>query len=343
MATSENVQRVRTMIRTLGDPREYTWGHDRVWMVGRVRDTEEVGLPVNTWTQKYLTSLSLGPWRIQGQVAQKNLVLSVVGDSEFSTLSSSIVARLPFRFHWQKSLAKEFHRSVRASGKSLDILCEQLRKVTGDEAYRHLATMSGVKAYSKCLDFFVREGLSLDRVPVDRHVKRILAEFGLSAVRRSQLPQLIREAGFNPRFVARALYEQGVLGVREQTSVKTLYRQLGRSRRTLFPKTGERLEAPSKHAVYIIFKPGGTVVHVGRSIRGKKGLRQRLNDHLHGNSSFVSHYAPLRGKGSRLRGRYSFSLIEVSRPRTRALLEAYAVGCLCPKHLGVGKNAAKPG
>ena len=41
------------------------------------------------------------------------------------------------------------------------------------------------------------------------------------------------------------------------------------------------------HGVYIIYSPNGRVTHVGRTVRGKRGLRQRLNNHLHGASSFV--------------------------------------------------------
>jgi hypothetical protein len=200
-------QRFPSLEATLYDD---TWGHDRVWMVGRVRDADEIGLPVDTWTQKYLTSLSLGPWRIAGQVSQKNLVLSVVTQSELSSIAPSIVAGLPFRLPWQTAQAIEFHRNLQASDKSIDELCKGLESANGDDAYRCLADMSGIRGYSKCLDFFVREGLCLDRVPVDRHVKRILAEFGLGSVRRSALPELIRRAGFNPRFVARVLYEQGL-------------------------------------------------------------------------------------------------------------------------------------
>ena len=219
MLISERAKRVRTMLETVAVEAphlkaglyEDTWGDNRTWMIGRVRDTNEIGLGVRTWTQKYLTAMSLGPWRIQGQVRQKNLILSAVGDAEFSSLTATAVVSLPFRLRWQTEQTVEFHRNLRASGGTIDELCTRLQRSSGDGAYRILADMSGVKSCSKCLDFFIREGLCLDRVPVDRHVGRILARFGLSHVPRSELPRLIREAGFNPRFVARVLYDQGVL------------------------------------------------------------------------------------------------------------------------------------
>lgn len=124
---------------------------------------------------------------------------------------------------------------------------------------------------------------------------------------------------------------------RELNKIKKLYRDLINARPQKFPKEGP-LKVSRKHGVYVIFSPRGTVLHVGRTQRGKNGLDQRLNNHLHGASSFTMRY--LDGKGSRLRGTHMFACIEVSRPRTRALLEAYAVGHLCPKHLGVGQNVS---
>jgi hypothetical protein len=73
----------------------------------------------------------------------------------------------------------------------------------------------------------------------------------------------------------------------EPEVIKAKFGQLVRSRMELFPKAGERLDAPDNHGVYIIYSPKGRVAHVGRTVRGKKGLHQRLNNHLHGTSSFV--------------------------------------------------------
>ncbi|HYN81831.1 MAG TPA: GIY-YIG nuclease family protein [Gemmatimonadaceae bacterium] len=124
----------------------------------------------------------------------------------------------------------------------------------------------------------------------------------------------------------------------EPPKIRKLFQSLRGASRFAFPRRRERIQAPDKHGVYIIFSPRGAVLHVGRTLRGKRGLRQRLKNHLHGSSSFTIQY--LKGKGSRLRSGYEFSFIEISDARTRALLEAYAVGRLCPKHLGVGESAA---
>jgi excinuclease UvrABC nuclease subunit len=104
-----------------------------------------------------------------------------------------------------------------------------------------------------------------------------------------------------------------------------------------FPAVGytESIGVPSAQGVYVICDPKNVVVHVGRTTRGKRGLSQRLNNHLRGQSSFVRHYDDLRGRGRRLRDSYKFRYIVIENNRRRALLEAFATGKLCPKHLGL--------
>ena len=126
--------------------------------------------------------------------------------------------------------------------------------------------------------------------------------------------------------------------MREPASIRRLFRQLRAARAVPFPKAGQRLTVPDKHGVYVIYSPRGVVLHVGRTLRGKRGLRQRLNNHLHGASAFTIQH--LDGKGSKLRGSHRFAFLEIPDARRRALVEAFAVGSLCPKHLGVGENAA---
>ncbi len=103
-----------------------------------------------------------------------------------------------------------------------------------------------------------------------------------------------------------------------------------------FPKFGYELPAPKKHGVYIIYSPRGNVLHVGRTYRNPKGMWQRLRNHLQGKSSFVEKH--FDKDGSKLRNGYSFGYVVVGqrRERFRALLEAYATGCLCPAHIGTG-------
>lgn len=124
----------------------------------------------------------------------------------------------------------------------------------------------------------------------------------------------------------------------EYLRVRALVRQLSAATPIPFPAARERIRAPDSHGVYLIYSSRRVVLHVGRTVRGKRGLRQRLNDHLHGSSSFTQRY--LDGRGSLLRKAHSFAYVKVANSRRRALVEALAIGCLCPVHLGDGASAA---
>lgn len=123
--------------------------------------------------------------------------------------------------------------------------------------------------------------------------------------------------------------------ISELTQIKKLFSALKRAPLTKFPAAGARLDAPDDQGVYIIYSPRGSVLHVGRTLRGKKGLRQRLNNHLQAGSSFVIHH--FNGEGSILREGYRYRCLAVTDNRKRALLEFYALAHLCPKHIGLGE------
>ncbi len=94
--------------------------------------------------------------------------------------------------------------------------------------------------------------------------------------------------------------------------------------------------ASNSRGIYVIYKRSGRVAHVGSTPRAKRGIRQRLCNHLANQSSFCTQY--LNGDGRKLIDeKYEFSFIVVPSPRRRALLEAYAIGQLCPLHIGHGK------
>ena len=121
----------------------------------------------------------------------------------------------------------------------------------------------------------------------------------------------------------------------EPKTIHQLLQKLIHSELHCFPPHRQPLEAPTEHGVYIIFNPKNQVVHAGRSVRGRSGLHQRLTDHLYANSSFAGNY--LKGDGSKLRHGYKFKYLVIPDPRKRALVEALAIGTLCPLHLGLGK------
>jgi hypothetical protein len=119
---------------------------------------------------------------------------------------------------------------------------------------------------------------------------------------------------------------------REREKVEGLLDELMMVPAVNFPGTG-KVTASDNHGVYIIYNEKEEVVHVGGTRSGKRGLWQRLQNHLYGQSSFV--VAFFGGDGSKLRGDYKFRCLPVSDHRLRVFLEAYAIGCLCPKHIGL--------
>jgi hypothetical protein len=119
---------------------------------------------------------------------------------------------------------------------------------------------------------------------------------------------------------------------RDQRIVRALFAQLRRAPLKKFPKLREALDAPTGLGVYMIYDPEGRVAHVGRTPRAAGGIAQRLRNHMGGASSFTR--KNLKGDGSKLRGKYRYRCIEVKTKRHCALLEAYAIGSLCPMHIG---------
>jgi len=104
------------------------------------------------------------------------------------------------------------------------------------------------------------------------------------------------------------------------------------------PDKGPPNDVPDDQGVYVIRSPEQEVLHVGRTTRGTRGLRQRLRDHLYAQSSFVNIF--LKGDKSVLRRPgHAFQYLVVPCDRERALLEHLATAWHCPKHLGLGAEA----
>lgn len=118
-------------------------------------------------------------------------------------------------------------------------------------------------------------------------------------------------------------------GAAQNKTIAILFRKLGGQPISTFPEARGTLAAPCEPGVYVIRNPVGRVAHVGMTPTSH--LHSRLYSHTCGKSSFVRCH--LAGDGARLRGKYSFQFLEISDPRQRALLEAYATGKLCPMHI----------
>jgi hypothetical protein len=122
----------------------------------------------------------------------------------------------------------------------------------------------------------------------------------------------------------------------EPETIASLFDQLMLAPLYAFPAIGEHLTAPKQGGVYVIYSPAREVLHVGATPKARNGVAQRLRNHLSAQSSFVQRH--LDGNGSQLRNGYMFRYLTVENRRFRALLEAYAIGHLCPAHIGHGNS-----
>ena len=134
----------------------------------------------------------------------------------------------------------------------------------------------------------------------------------------------------------------------ELKKVKAKFNELRRSKQQRFPSDHKKLEAPIERGVYVIYGPRDEVLHVGGTPRGRRGICQRLSNHLHGQSSFTHKSLFLKQHGGRtLQGRCkyvrkhcTYRCLPIEKDdRLRALVEAYAIGCLCPDHIGLHQLA----
>jgi hypothetical protein len=119
----------------------------------------------------------------------------------------------------------------------------------------------------------------------------------------------------------------------ESDLIKNLFAKLISSYYHIFPLRG-KINITEKHGVYIIYNPQNEVLHVGNTPSGRKGLNQRLYNHISCTGVFYDKY--LKPNKIKMRGTHKFKYLEVKDIRQRALLEAYAAGNLCPAHFGTG-------
>jgi hypothetical protein len=134
----------------------------------------------------------------------------------------------------------------------------------------------------------------------------------------------------------------------ELDNVKAKFAELIHSPLRCFPQSGARFTETNKRGVYVIYGPRGKVLHVGGTPRGKRGIFQRLFNHLHGQSSFTNKSQFLKKHGgSRLKDRYTYvrehctyRCLPIQNERLRVVLEAYAIGHLCPDHIGLHQTAS---
>jgi len=123
--------------------------------------------------------------------------------------------------------------------------------------------------------------------------------------------------------------------VKESLYINRLFQKLISSNFFIFPIKG-KLNATDNHGVYIIYTPEDLVVHVGSTPSGKKGLNQRLYNHISCTGMLYHNY--LKVLNIEMRGTHKFKFLIVSDPRKRALLESFTAGILCPIYFGTSQK-----
>lgn len=126
--------------------------------------------------------------------------------------------------------------------------------------------------------------------------------------------------------------------IKEPERIMTLYKELVKSPLHKFPSNG-KVEISINQGVYIIYDNKKNVLHVGKTNGGKKGLNQRLLNHVRNQSSFSKLY--MQKNNISLRDWGKFQCIEIKDARERSLLEALTAGILCPAHIGTGMKLIK--
>lgn len=117
--------------------------------------------------------------------------------------------------------------------------------------------------------------------------------------------------------------------------IRFLFDELINSESHLFPIKGA-VKVSQKQGVYIVFGFKNEILHIGTTKYAKKGLNQRLTNHLRNQSSLSKNY--LKPNEISLRNGCKFRYLELADARKRALLEALATGLLCPKYIGTGER-----
>lgn len=162
-----------------------------------------------TWSEKWIISMCLGPYgtgRAQEVMAK---VLKAVRKRRLAALKPD--SRLPFPRlpgDWQWRWTFELGRYLRDWQMSEKRFFKMLRQLDGSglAARAALRTVCGAWGATKTIDYFIREALDLPIIPVDRHVRRVLAAAGLETASHEELLLACRRIGVRPQRVARALY-----------------------------------------------------------------------------------------------------------------------------------------
>ena len=162
------------------------------------------------WSQKWIIAMSLGPWNENRADEVMDEVLRGLGRRSLRELQRR--HRLPYpklSGDWQWEWTVSLSEYLRDHDVSETVFFRHLRNIDGGgvAARAVLRAICGAWGTSKTIDYFVREALDLEVIPVDRWVSRALKSAGLSTVAQQELIAGCRRLKVKPQRLARALYK----------------------------------------------------------------------------------------------------------------------------------------
>jgi hypothetical protein len=163
-----------------------------------------------TWSEKWIISMSLGPWEEKQTQDVMGKVLDALNKRPLTKLHKN--ERLPFpklQGDWQWEWTIYLSEYLREIDWSDSEFFTMLKNIDGGGLAARAALRAICEAWgtSKTIDYFIREALDLEIIPIDRHVKRMLVNFGLSNLKQEELIALCKAIGVKPQRLARALYK----------------------------------------------------------------------------------------------------------------------------------------
>ena len=162
-----------------------------------------------SWSEKWIISMSLGPWKEDRTQEVMATVLSALKKQPLSKLQRA--ERLPFpklkgdwQWEWTINLS-EYLRDIDWSDAGF---FSMLKEIEGGGLACRAAIRAICGAWGPCktVDFFIREALYLEVIPIDRHVERILRSAGLGGLRQEHLIAECKRLGVKPQRFARAVF-----------------------------------------------------------------------------------------------------------------------------------------
>jgi hypothetical protein len=162
----------------------------------------------------FLAVLTWGPHSVERQMAVWKKVkakydeIGVPLHKMSSQQTETLVGCYPLKKGWQGKFLRGMTLYLRNAGKSLDEVAGEMREGGAGFARAVLQDIFGTTS-SKIVDCYLRDILRLDAFPVDSHVRKVLAKYGIPPD-AGAIVAVCNKMGIDVRVLARATYSMDV-------------------------------------------------------------------------------------------------------------------------------------